>query len=384
MYRTRSAVLFWAAPVLAVAAALAVAPAPRAAEVAPAPRALHTSDPRLAEKLTAARETHGVPALWGAIVVGDELVAVAAVGVRKVGAPDAVRPDDRVHIGSNTKALTATLVALLVDQGKLDWDRTVGAALPALKGKVHDDYLGVTVRQLLAHEGGVVPNVFWWALPRDRSVREQRANALPVILKGPPAHAPGTKFAYSNAGYLVAGAMVEAAGGAAWEELLRDRLFRPLGIARAGFGPPAGTDGTDHPWGHRRVGDAFAPTALDNPPVLGPAGTVHISLPDWAKFVSAHLLGAQGKGKLLRAESFRALHTPTDGFSYAGGWSVGQDGSLAHDGSNGAWYSRARLRPKDGVAVLVACNAGGEAAQRAVADAEKALTALAREYVRQK
>lgn len=384
MYGTRSAVLFWAAPVLAAAAALAVAPAPRAAEVAPAPRPLHTSDPRLAEKLTAARDAHGVPALWGAVVAGDELVAVAAVGVRKVGAPELARPDDRVHIGSNTKAMTATLVALLVEQGKLDWDRTVGAALPALKGKIHDDYLDVTVRQLLAHEGGVVPNVFWWALPRDRSVREQRAAALPVILKGAPAHAPGTKFAYSNAGYVVAGAMAEAAGCTAWEDLLRDRLFRPLGITRAGFGPPAGTDGTDQPWGHRRSGDTFAPTALDNPPVLGPAGTVHISLPDWAKFVSAHLLGAQGKGKLLKPESFRALHTPADGFSYAGGWVVGQDGSLAHDGSNGFWYARARLRPKEGVAVLVACNAGGETGRQAVADAEKALIAFARERARQK
>ena len=64
--------------------------------------------------------------------------------------------------------------------------------LPDLKGKVHADYLGVTVEQLLGHRGGVVPNIIWWAAPRDETTRAQRAALLPVILKNAPADKPGT------------------------------------------------------------------------------------------------------------------------------------------------------------------------------------------------
>ena len=340
------------------------------------------SDAKLARELTAVRDTHKVPALWAALVEGDKLVAAAAVGVRKSGSTEQVTVDDLVHIGSNTKAMTATLIAALVEQKKLDWSSTVGAVLPSLKGQVHDDYLGVTVAQLLAHEGGVVPNVLWWAAPRDKSTREQRTGLLPVILKDAPANKPGTKFVYSNASYVVACAMAEAALDASWEELMRARVFKPLNMASGGFGSP-GTKGTvEQPWGHTFAQAALQPTQFDNAPVLGPAGTVHVSLRDWSKFVSAHLLGARGQGKFLKPETFARLHTPAAGFRYAGGWSVGKDGSLSHDGSNSFWYARARVGPKQNLAFLIVANAGGEEARKAVDTAEKALIEYARDLAK--
>lgn len=363
--------------VAGAAVALAVPLAP-AAETAPPPRALLQSDPALAEKLAAVRDAHKVPGLWAALIEGEELVAAAAVGVRKVGADEPATPNDLLHIGSDTKAMTATLIARLVERKKLGWGSTVGGVLPGAKGQVHDDYLGVTVTQLLAHEGGVVPNVVWWAVPADKTARGQRTGLIPVILKGPPKDPPGTKFVYSNAGYVIAGAMAEAAADAPWEELIREHVFQPLDMRRAGFGPPGRADAVDQPWGHRPAKDGYEPTRLDNPPVLGPAGTVHVCLADWAKFASAHLLGAQGKGSLLRPETFTKLHAPRDGFRYAGGWGVGQDGSLGHDGSNGSWYTRVRVRPRANVAVLVGANAGGDEAQKAVDAAEKVLAELAR------
>lgn len=94
---------------------------------------------------------------------------------------------------------------------------------------------------------------------------------------------------------------------------------------------------------------------------------------DWAKFVTLHLQGAQGKGKLLKAESFARLHTPADGFGYAGGWLVGKDGTLSHDGSNTVWYARVRIRPGQNTAVLAATNLGGDEGRKTVDEIEKVL-----------
>jgi len=330
-------------------------------------------DTKLAEKLARVREVHAVPAVWGAVTEGDKLLAVAAVGVRKTGEPEPVTINDLVHIGSDTKAMTATLIALLVEKKNLKWTSTVGQVLPALKGKVHPDYLTVTVAQLLAHQGGVVPNVDWWSPPKDMTTREQRGWLLPVILKNSPSDKPGTKYVYSNASIVVAGAMAEEAANASWENLMADTLFKPLGMKSAGFGPPGKKGEIDQPWGHKLDKDKLQPEQGDNAPCLGPAGTVHVSFPDWAKFAILHLQGAQGKGKLLKPASFAALQTPVRGFDYSGGWIVGKDGSLSHDGDNGLWHARIRIQPRQNISVLTAVNLGGDKGRQAVDEAEKAV-----------
>jgi CubicO group peptidase (beta-lactamase class C family) len=331
------------------------------------------SDAKLAEKLTAVRQAQKVPAVWGAVIEGDKLLAVAAVGVRKTGEFEPVTINDLVHIGSDTKAMTATMIALLVEKKKLKWTSTIGQVLPDLKGKVHADYLNVTIAQLVAHQGGVIPNVDWWSPPKDMTTREQRAWLLPVILKDSPADKPGTKYVYSNASIVVAGAMAEEAANASWESLMTDSLFKPLGMKSAGFGAPGKKGEIDQPWGHKLVEDELQAIQGDNAPCLGPAGTVHASFPDWAKFAILHLQGAQGRAKLLKPASFAALQTPVQGFNYSGGWIVAKDGSLSHDGNNTMWYARIRIQPKQNLAVLAAVNLGGDEGRKAVVDAEKAV-----------
>jgi CubicO group peptidase (beta-lactamase class C family) len=371
-------------PVAAVLAAIAAAlPLPPAGAQKDKEPAEVKPGARLAEKLAPVREAHKVPAVFAAVVEGDRLLAVAAVGVRKAGEDEPVTVNDLVHIGSDTKAMTATVIALLVEKKKLRWDSTVGEVLPDLKGKAHADYLGVTLEQLLGHRGGVVPNVLWWAAPPNETTRAQRAALLPVILKDAPADKPGTKFIYSNASYVVAAAMAEAAADAPWEDLMTDTLFKPLGMTSAGFGPPGAVGGIDQPWGHKLVKGKAEPSQTDNAPVIGPAGTVHASMADWAKFAALHLQGARGKGKLLRPETFAVLHTPPRGFDYAGGWSV-KDGELGHDGSNSYWYARIRVRPKQNLAILTAVNMGGDEATKAVEAAEKAADEYYRERVGKK
>jgi CubicO group peptidase (beta-lactamase class C family) len=172
---------------------------------------------------------------------------------------------------------------------------------------------------------------------------------------------------------VVAGAMMEAATGRAWEDLIRDDLFQQVGMIESGFGPPASADTRDAPWGHRRAQQGYQPIVpgplADNPAAMGPAGTVHASLSDYAQFVMEHLAGANGIDGIVSAESFRKLHTVVSG-NYALGWVVvGRDWArgpaLTHSGSNTMWYATVWLAPARNLAFVSVTNAGTDAAARA-------------------
>lgn len=115
----------------------------------------------------------------------------------------------------------------------------------------------------------------------------------------------------------------------------------------------------------------------DNPTALGPAGTINIALRDWLLFAKDHLDGVHGRGKLLKAETYRKLHTPVTG-QYAFGWGalIGPEGKpllLTHSGSNGFWLADIRIMPKHDMIFLVVTNAGNEAANQAIVDIGKPL-----------
>jgi CubicO group peptidase (beta-lactamase class C family) len=143
-----------------------------------------------------------------------------------------------------------------------------------------------------------------------------------------------------------------------------------------GFGAPASPGKVDQPWAHRLADHELVAVQpgpeSDNPPGLGPAGTVHCSLPDWAKFAELHLKGERGeKTALLSPESMSKLHTASPGGNYALGWIAGErpwagGKVLAHDGSNTMFYASVWLAPARNLLFLVATNAGNDSAQKAV------------------
>lgn len=310
---------------------------------------------------------HDVPGMVAAVIEGDRVVAAGAAGVRKRGGTDKVTPADKFHIGSCTKAMTATLCAMLVEEGKLKWDTTVAAAFPDAK-YLHADYRDVTLSQLLHHRGGVpgeLDGALWNSLWKPKGVASRRM-VLEKVFALPPQAQPGTKYVYSNFGYAVAGHMAETATRKPWEDLMRERLFKPLAMTGAGFGAPSDRGNVRQPRGHTNGGQPVEPALAgsDNPPAIGPGGTVHCSVGDWAKFVTLHLRGARGDATLLKAETFKKLHAAPEGNPYAMGWLAGKsplgDGpALNHAGSNTLWYAVAGILPEQDVAVVVMCNRGG-------------------------
>ncbi|MDR3402019.1 MAG: serine hydrolase [Chthoniobacter sp.] len=330
------------------------------------------ADP-VSQMLESIREKHNFPALAAAVVVDGKIVVANAVGFRKSGGLEKVTVDDQFHLGSVTKSMTATVAAMLVEQGKISWTTTIGEAFPEWKSAMHPDYRAVTLEQLLSHRGGApgdAPGDLWrQAWVAKGTAAEQRRAFIKGILARQPEAKPGTKFIYSNQGYAIAGVMLEKAAGKTWEDLLRSRLFEPIGMTTAGFGAPASVGKVDQPWGHAKnvlLGSQPVPPGpgADNPLAISPANAVHCSMGDLAKYAAFHMAGERGESKLLKADSFKKLHTAVaDNDDYALGWMVlerpwANGRALMHNGSNTMFYVVVWMAPERNCAVIVAANIG--------------------------
>lgn len=337
------------------------------------------------------RQKHGFPALAGAAFAGGQLLGIGAAGVRKQGDATPVTAGDAWHLGSDTKAMTATLAGLLVDEGRLRWADTLRTLFPGWAGSMDPGYRNVTVEMLLAHRGGAPrdpPPDIMSEMEADPSSRPARTSAVHALLSRPPAVTPGSRYLYSNAGYMMVGAALERITDTDWETLMQARLFNPLGMPSCGFGAPATPGRVDQPWGHTLRNGRPTPVApgpaADNPPSIGPAGTVHCSLVDWAKFLAVHLQGARGESAFVTAATFRKLQTPWPGQDYALGWSVtsrswGGGTVLTHAGSNGMFYAIVWIAPAKNRVFVTATNLGGRDA--AASGADEAFAPMIRRYI---
>jgi CubicO group peptidase (beta-lactamase class C family) len=171
-------------------------------------------------------------------------------------------------------------------------------------------------------------------------------------------------YNYSNWGYVILGAIAERVTGTQWEDLMRLRIFAPLKMEHVGFGGTGTPGEIDQPWPH--IDGKPLPTngpKVDNPPVMAPAGAIHCSIGDWAKFISNELSGFRDKPSLLTPRTFERMHTPPLGGSYAGGWLSARRGwargtAYNHAGSNTFNYAVAWLAPQRDVAFLICTNEG--------------------------
>jgi len=310
----------------------------------------------------------------GAMIIGRTGVQWSAVrGVRRQGEPDAVTLDDRWHLGSNTKAMTAALFARLVEQGRARWAMPLTEAFAHLA--VDPAWAGATVDDLMHHRAGLldadVIGRDWLMVARSdpAGLPQQRDVIAARALARPPGGPRGT-FAYGNANYMLLGAVIERITGGSWEDAMRSEVFGPLGMPSAGFGPPqAGAAPRDNAWGHRaslgrRTAMAPSDPGADNPFALAPAGMAHMTLADYAKFIGVFLNEGDG---WLTPETLHILTTPAAGRGpgYACGWGVvqqpwaGQSGPgpmLAHEGTNTMWHAFAAVAPQRGLAVVTLAN----------------------------
>jgi len=337
-------------------------------------------------KLDEIRKEHGLPAIAVAAVRHGKVIVNAATGVRKLGSDETVTTDDQWHLGSCTKSMTATVAAMLVDEGRISWHSTVAEIFPELKESMNSMWRAVTLEQLLTHRSGAPahPPADLWAdaLDQKGTPTEQRLAMTRGLVCRAPEEPRGKKFIYSDVGYGIAGAMLERVTGEAWEDLLRERIFEPLGMTSAGFGAPATPGKVDQPWGHLgEIGELrpVPPGPLaDNPPAIGPAATVHASMVDFARYADWHADWHRAEPRLLTEETFNHLHRCLPGQEYALGWLVeerdwaGGD-ALWHTGSNAMFYAVMWVAPDREATFVAATNAAYSEASEGCNDAIIAL-----------
>ena len=327
----------------------------------------------LEEFVHAERRAQQLPGLAAVLVRSDSAPRVYVSGERRIGKGDLITTADRMHIGSLTKSITATLVGALAEKGLMTLDTTIGQAFPELSPKMQRAYGPVTVRQLLRHTAGIAPygtNVLLLPmLGLKGTPTEQRYAFLQRVLAEAPRFDPGSRFEYSNAGAAIVGAMAERITGSPYRELVERLVFAPIG-ARVAFGNP-GLAAEPQPWGHRRIAGAVAevpPTAplYTTPLAIEPAGDASPSLSDIARFLQLHLRGLKGQDDGLKARTIQELQGRSPDGSQRGGavgWNVmPRDGVESHEhfGSSGAYVAYATIQPSRDVAVGVFTNLGGD------------------------
>ncbi len=313
-----------------------------------------------------------VPAGAAGVIQNGSLAALGASGKRRRDRKERVNTDDRFHLGSSGKAMTSTMVARLIEVGKLDWETTIVDVYPSLASSINSSFRNVTVWQLMTNRSGISDVKVETASNLIKlgtlsgSRMQQRAKMVPIVLKSSANGSPGENFEYSNFGYAVLGAMAEQVTGQSFESLMATYVFKPLGMDSAGFGPQGSDTGRKlwQPRGHNANGSPRTNSNDDLLPYLAPAGTMSMSVIDWGKFLKAHM-GLKVNGRLLvQPATLGRLHTPYDagGTQYAAGWVVTNVFGfkvLSHDGTNGNWYSTVQLIPQIKYAAYDVVNQGG-------------------------
>ena len=345
---------------------------------------------RLETRVAQLRDDTGLTAVAVAVTVDGDLAAAAVSGERRRDSGIAVTLGDRWHVGSITKSMTATLLAVLEEDGLFSADDALTALLPDVE--MADGRSACTPAHLMTHTAGVAANFpaesqDVWPETAEELVAERR-RFVADALAAEPASPCGERFLYSNVGYTVAGHIAETIADEPYETLLRERVFAPLGLTSAGFGAPKGEQPDEEPLGHlvfpngtRVPVDPFE-TRADNTPLIAPAGTVHMTIGDLARYGAAHLDGEYGSDPaLLSRSSWQRLHAPfLNGYArgwvrYERDWAGGP--VIWHNGTNTLWYALLMLLPARNMTLAFVTNDGAlEAADAAFYELAQELAAM--------
>jgi len=318
------------------------------------------------------KDNFELPGMSARFYQDQKLVESANVGIRKVGYSTPIQKNDKFHLGSCAKSMTATIAAIAVERGYLKWDSLLTELLPNIS--IHKNYENVTFDMLLAHrsglqrdtenfEAGWLYNVLESGLYTPTQARELVAKKL-LVKKA--IYVPGSKYSYSNIGYMIAGYIIEKQFSLSFEKIVETHLFNPLKMKTCGFGPTSISSNLypEQPWGHKLINDIITPVHDDNPPAFAPAGTIHCSMDDWARYLKMHLDGHNKRSNFLKKESFKKLYTlypaPESDYTY-GGWvktkrSWANGYALTHGGTNTYNMARVWIAPQKEAIFMAATN----------------------------
>lgn len=330
-------------------------------------------DPAAVDRIVADTMTSWhAPGMAVAVVIDDKVVVAKGYGLEELGSAKPITPDTLFEIASTTKAFTATAMAMLVDEKKLDWDDPVRKHLTWFRVNDPNTDALLTLRDLVSHRSGLGRHDELWDLtdmPRDELLRR--------VITLPPARPIRTGYIYNNLMFVAAGEAVGAAAKTSWEDFIRTRIFAPLGMthSRITFAEWNAVDhATSHHWDSAT--QRVSPQPFMNYDALAPAGTIKSSARDMAQWLRFQLAGGVIDGKrLLSQAALDETHMPqlalrrdaesretspeTNVASYAMGWNVNDyrgELLIVHAGALNGFRTQAALLPNRHAGVVVMTN----------------------------
>lgn len=356
----------------------------------------------LKQKLTETCAENALPGIWAGRFSTKELPSIVeTAGIRKWDTVEQTDIEDVVHLGSCTKAMTAVIIGQLCTEGKLRLDSTLSDIFRDNAAVTESDWGAVTIQQLLQHRSGAPANFLVYQsfdAKHPDSVVAARNLLAEAIWKQKRPRTPA--FVYSNIGFILLGHIAEKIEDKSWEDIITQRVFLPLGMTSAGFGPVGKPDGTfenadaisGRCWGHTPSVDlldaakallggktkpSFTPLQIDNSRCLGPAGRAHMNLRDWSKFVVQFAKEDGYRHLQISETTWKEMLSPMQvknpNESYAAGWVLFDKPrfngrAYFHNGSNTTWYCYALALPGKQQCILVATNAFNDPVRKACDD----------------
>ncbi|WP_133646540.1 serine hydrolase [Paraburkholderia flava] len=325
-----------------------------------------------------------VPGLALAITQDGEEDQVRAYGLRDVEAGLPVTGDTQFILCSVTKSFTALGLAMLVDEGRLDWHRPVRDYLPEFR--LHDAIATerVTIIDLLSHHTGL-PRHDWIWMPADTS----RAEMLAALRYLEPSKDIRTAYQYCNLGYVAAGAVAERISGQTWEDFTRERIMTPLGMVNIGFSDTELERASDsaRPYilhDQEKAGEFVRMRARLWPIADTPAGGINVAASDMARYMRLYLADGKIDGTpLVSSARLKALYQPRvytgkSHFAEIGESHYGLGLSthhyrgervISHSGGWIGWSTLMSLVPERRFGVTVLINRGGSPVTEIVTNA---------------
>lgn len=312
-----------------------------------------------------------VPGASVAIVKGNQLIYTKGYGLKDVKQNLPVTPQTLFPIASCTKSFTAAVLAMLADEGKLDWNKPVKDYMADFQ--LHDEYATrtVTARDLVSHRTGLPRHDWVWLYANlNRESLYQRLKYLPL---SKPVYA---QYQYNNLMYLAAGVLIERLTGKSWEANIRERILQPLGMNQSRLTYPELLASQDYALSYRDQNGSWEAMGFgSNVDAIGPAGSIKSNAPEMAQWLLLHLnKGKWGDKQLISETQLKENHTPQTivnpaevsfpelGFaSYGMGWNINTyRGHLRymHNGSIEGYRSQMVFFPNDSLGVVVLTNTG--------------------------
>jgi CubicO group peptidase (beta-lactamase class C family) len=293
------------------------------------------------------RQQYRIPELAFAVVSADSVLACHTIGVKRINTNHAASPGDRFHIGSNTKAITAFIAALLVKEKKIGWNTRFLELFPDLRWRTRYVYDTVTLANLLTFRGRVQAYTYNTRQPARTDLHgnyaQQRLQLAAHFLTQAPMKPDSNGITPSDVDYIMAGLMLEKATGKSYQQLVEELEAR-LHISFH-FDYPNLKD-TTQPWGHDAGLQPLPPAENYRMNWLQAAGNLNVVPEEYARFLQLQLRGLKGKSNLLPRQTFNELLFGLPPFSY--GWFNSTDPETKHhiamnEGDAGAFITRVQL-----------------------------------------